>query len=124
MIEHELNQKFATRIRNKLIHTIFKDSHSGRVNLEELLKEDPFVALRRTDLEDRISRLSKLNWINSGETVCLTLIWKRNLHQNYRRCQWSLVQLRGRIKGFKNIKSETVLQSPDGDSEKLDDLPT
>jgi len=60
VIEHELNQEFATRIRNTLIHTIFKDSHSGRVNLEELLNEDPTIALRRTDLEDRISRLSKI----------------------------------------------------------------
>jgi len=60
IIEHELNQKFATRIRNTLIHTIFKDSHSGRVKLEELLNEDPIIALRRTDLEDRICRLSKI----------------------------------------------------------------
>jgi hypothetical protein len=60
IIEHELNQKFATKIRNKLIHTIFKDSHSGRVNLEDLLNEDPIIALRRTDLGDRISRLLKI----------------------------------------------------------------
>jgi hypothetical protein len=47
-------------IRNKLIHTIFKDSQSGRVNLEDLLNEDPIIALRRTDLGDRISRLLKI----------------------------------------------------------------
>jgi hypothetical protein len=60
IIEHELNQKFATKLRNKLIDTIFKDSQSGRVNIEELLNEDPIIALRRKDLEDRVSQLSKI----------------------------------------------------------------
>ena len=60
VIEHELNQNFAAKIRNKLIDTISKDSQSGRVNLEELLNEDPIIALKRKDLEDRISRLSKI----------------------------------------------------------------
>lgn len=60
VIEHELNQNFAAKIHNKLIDTIFKDSQSGQVNLEDLLKEDLSIALKRETLEDKISRLSKI----------------------------------------------------------------
>jgi hypothetical protein len=57
VIEHELNQNFAEKLRSKLVNAIFEDSRTGRVNFEYLLSEDPIIASKRKNLEDRISRL-------------------------------------------------------------------
>ena len=59
-IEHELNQNLSDNIRNTLIQTLFEDSHNGRIDLADLLNEDPATARRRIDLESRTNRLRKI----------------------------------------------------------------
>jgi len=59
-IEHELNQNLSDNIRNTLIQTLFEDSHNGRIDLADLLNEDPATARRWIDLESRTNRLRKI----------------------------------------------------------------
>jgi len=59
-IEHELNQGLSDNIRNTLIQAIFDDSQNGRIHLADLLNEDPAIASRRIDLEDKIGRLQNI----------------------------------------------------------------
>ena len=59
-IEHELNQTFSDNIRNTLIQTLSEDSQNGRIDLTDLLNEDPITAARRVNLDIKISRLQKI----------------------------------------------------------------
>ncbi|CAA7263847.1 unnamed protein product [Cyclocybe aegerita] len=53
IVEHELNQTFASKLSNVLIDRIFQDSREGRIDLESLLQEDPELAARRRELAER-----------------------------------------------------------------------
>jgi len=57
MIEHELNQSFATGLSNALVDRIFDNARRGKMSLEDLVKEDPLIAAKRNELEDRKNRL-------------------------------------------------------------------
>ncbi|KJA20646.1 hypothetical protein HYPSUDRAFT_42960 [Hypholoma sublateritium FD-334 SS-4] len=59
-IEHELNQTFSGRIDKTLLSSIFKDAAAGKVNIDELLQEDPVIGRKRKDLSDRRARLVQI----------------------------------------------------------------
>jgi len=59
-IEHELNQAFAFGIEEVLFRSIFEDSNRGRLNLQEILTEDPLLGRKRKELGDRKARLLQI----------------------------------------------------------------
>ncbi|KAF8970895.1 P-loop containing nucleoside triphosphate hydrolase protein [Flammula alnicola] len=59
-IEHELNQSFASEIETTLVTNIFKDSEGGKLDVQELLKEDPIINGRRKELGERKVRLLQI----------------------------------------------------------------
>lgn len=59
-IEHELNQAFAFGIEEVLFRSIFEDSNHGRLNLQEILTEDPILGRKRKELGDRKARLLQI----------------------------------------------------------------
>ncbi|KAJ3500914.1 hypothetical protein NLJ89_g9578 [Agrocybe chaxingu] len=60
IIEHELNQTFASKLSNVLIDRIFQDSRESRIDLESLLQEDPELAARRRELAERKKCLTQI----------------------------------------------------------------
>ncbi len=68
-IEHELNQAFSVKIDKSLLSSIFKDDAAGKINIGELLQEDPLIERKRKELGDRKTRLvqikSKLDCFSS-----------------------------------------------------------
>lgn len=54
---------------------IFSDSQGGCIILEDLLNEDPIIALKRKGLEDRISQLSTIK-------AKLDQFWEGNVPDN------------------------------------------
>ncbi|KAF9524508.1 P-loop containing nucleoside triphosphate hydrolase protein [Crepidotus variabilis] len=59
-IEHELNQNLANNIGNALIDKVMQDTTEHRVTFEQLLSEDPVIAAKREELQNRRSRLLKI----------------------------------------------------------------
>ena len=59
-IEHELNQAFADKIDKTLLSRIFKDDAAGKINIGELLQEDPVIEKKRKELGDRKIRLVQI----------------------------------------------------------------
>ena len=59
-IENELNQAFAFGIEEVLFKSIFEDSDRGRLNLQDILTEDPALTNKRKELGDKKARLSQI----------------------------------------------------------------
>jgi hypothetical protein len=59
-IEHELIQAFAFGIEEVLFRSIFEDSEQGRLNLQDILTEDPALASKRKELGDKKTRLLQI----------------------------------------------------------------
>jgi hypothetical protein len=59
-IENELNQALAFGIEELLFRSIFEDSDRGRLDLQDILTEDPALASRRKELGDKKARLLQI----------------------------------------------------------------
>jgi len=59
-IEHELNQSFASAIDTTLFNAIAKDTEGGRLDLNDIVREDPAVERKRKELEHRKGRLLQI----------------------------------------------------------------
>jgi len=55
-----LNQAFVFGIEEVLFRSIFEDSNRGRLNLQEILTEDPVLGRKRKELGDRKMRLLQI----------------------------------------------------------------